>query len=75
MGRLTVTGWLPCVSVPCDTGWVATDDSGTWNDHAKMKTCNTCRGEGQVTSMVANAKGETKPVTGPCKPCNGTGTP
>lgn len=53
---------------------VATDDSGTWNDHAKMKTCTDCWGEGQVTSMVANEKGETKPVTGPCKPCKGKGT-
>jgi hypothetical protein len=41
---------------------VATDDSGTWNDHTKMKTCTGC-GE----------KGETKPVKGPCKPCNGKG--
>jgi DnaJ-class molecular chaperone len=53
---------------------VATDDSGTWNDHTKMKTCTSCGGEGETTSMVANEKGETKPVKGPCVPCGGKGT-
>ena len=52
---------------------VATDDSGTWNDHAKMKTCTDCWGEGQTTSKVTDASGNTVEVKGKCKPCNGRG--
>lgn len=52
---------------------VATDDSGTWNDHVKMKTCTDCGGEGEIKSKVTDAKGNTVEVKGTCKPCNGRG--
>ena len=52
---------------------VATDDSGTWNDHAGMKTCTACGGEGTRTTKATDAKGNTVESSGPCNPCNGKG--
>lgn len=54
---------------------MAKDDSGTWNDHAKAKTCNTCGGEGEVTTKATDARGKTVETTGTCGACKGTGKP
>ena len=56
-----------------DTNRVATDDSGTWNDHAKMKICTDCDGEGVRKSKVSDAQGNTVEVKGTCNTCRGTG--
>lgn len=53
---------------------VAEDDSGTWNDHTKMKTCRTCQGEGSKVITVTDAKGKEISITRACQPCNGKGT-